>query len=74
MVEATDGLDALKVLLKDKFRLGLIILDLLMPYIDGLEFIRIIKNKPELSNLPIVICSSGESAGLPVNLRFHLIY
>ncbi len=38
------------------------LLDLMMPYIAGLEFIRIIKSKPELSNLPIVICSSVESA------------
>ena len=62
VIEAIDGLDALNILLRDKLRPDLMLLDLMMPYIAGLEFIRIIKSKPELSNLPIVICSSVESA------------
>ena len=61
MIEATDGLDALNILLRDKLRPDLMLVDLMMPYIDGLEFIRIIKSKPELNNLPIMICSSVES-------------
>ena len=61
VIEATDGLDALNLLLKDKLRPDLMLVDLTMPYIDGLEFIRIIKTKPELNNLPILICSSVES-------------
>lgn len=61
MIEAMDGLDALNILLRDKLRPDLMLLDLTMPYIDGLEFIRIIKNKRELNNLPILICSSVES-------------
>ena len=62
VIEAKDGLDALNILLRDKLRPDLMLVDLIMPYIDGLEFIRIIKSKPELSNLPIVICSSVENA------------
>ena len=61
VIEATDGLDALNILLRDKLRPDLMLLDLTMPYIDGLEFIRIIKTKPELNNLPIMICSSVEN-------------
>ncbi|MCH8874159.1 response regulator [candidate division KSB1 bacterium] len=61
VIEAMDGLDALNILLRDKLRPDLMLLDLTMPYIDGLEFIRIIKNKRELNNLPILICSSVES-------------
>jgi len=49
------------ILLKDKLRPDLMLVDLMMPYIDGFEFIRIIKNKPELNNLPILSCSSVES-------------
>jgi len=37
-------------------------LDLKMPHIDGMTFLRIIKNKPEISELPIVICSSVDNA------------
>ncbi len=61
VIEAMDGLDALNILLRDKLRPDLMLVDLMMPYIDGLEFIRIIKSKPELNNLPIMICSSVES-------------
>ena len=61
VIEAMDGLDALNILLRDKLRPDLMLLDLTMPYIDGLEFIRIIKNKRELNNLPLLICSSVES-------------
>jgi len=61
VIEAMDGLDALNILLRDKLRPDMMLLDLTMPYIDGLEFIRIIKNKRELNNLPILICSSVES-------------
>ncbi len=61
VIEAMDGLDALNILLRDKLRPDLMLVDLMTPYIDGLEFIRIIKSKPELNNLPIMICSSVES-------------
>jgi len=37
-------------------------LDLILPHIDGLEFLHIIKSKPGLSELPIVICSSVDNA------------
>ncbi len=61
VIATMDGLDALNILLRDKLRPDLMLVDLMMPYIDGLEFIRIIKSKPELNNLPIMICSSVES-------------
>jgi len=59
--EAEDGLAALYTLLKEKLRPDLIMLDLKMPHIDGMEFLRIIKSKPEISELPIVICSSVDN-------------
>ncbi len=60
--EAEDGLAALNILLKEKLRPDLIMLDLKMPHIDGMGFLRIIKSKPEISELPIVICSSVDKA------------
>ncbi len=76
VIEAMDGLDALNILLRDKLRPDLMLVDLTMPYIDGLEFIRIIKNKPELNNLPIMICSrsgkhSDSSGNCPTWYRRH---
>ena len=60
--EAEDGLAALNIILKEKLRPDLIMLDLIMPHIDGMGFLRIIKSKPEISELPIVICSSVDNA------------
>jgi len=60
--EAEDGLVALNIILKEKLRPDLIMLDLNLPHIDGMEFLRIIKSKPEISELAIVICSSVDNA------------
>ena len=60
--EAEDGLAALNILLKEKLRPDLIMLDLKLQHIDGMGFLRIIKSKPEISELPIVICSSVDNA------------
>lgn len=38
VVEAMDGLDALNILLREKLRPDLMLVDLTMPFIDGLEF------------------------------------
>lgn len=38
---------------------GLILLDLKMPKVDGLEVLRIVKNEPSLRSIPIVILTSS---------------
>ena len=57
ILEAKDGLEALQIILKDSPELDLVILDLLMPYVGGGEILSIIRNKPELNHLPIIICT-----------------
>ncbi len=50
---AADGVEALSKL--DEFQPDIIILDLMMPVMDGFEVIRRIRSMPEFQNLPIII-------------------
>lgn len=53
---AKDGEDCMKIL--ESLRPDIILLDILMPKIDGFEVLRIMKTKNELSNIPIVVLSN----------------
>jgi len=58
---AVDGLDALRQICADDF--DLIILDLLLPEIDGLSVLQRIKSDPRTSDVPVIVLSalSGSS-------------
>ena len=56
LVECTDGYAALGRMLERMPRL--VLLDLTMPRFDGAGFLSIVKSKPELSGLPIIVISS----------------
>ncbi len=55
-VGCTTGLDALKQL--ETFTPDLIITDILMPYISGLELISAIKQQEHLKHVPIIVLST----------------
>jgi CheY-like chemotaxis protein len=64
---ASNGAQALELL--GKHRLCLVILDILMPVMTGVELVEEIRKRPELAALQIVISTSAPSrapAGLPV--------
>ena len=54
--EAGDGLEALDALKKQT--VGLILSDINMPNMDGLEFLTKVKSEPDWKNLPIVMVST----------------
>ncbi len=54
--EAWDGDVALKALKKDKP--DLLILDLMMPRVDGWDILRAVRNDPELKDLPIIVLTA----------------
>jgi two-component system chemotaxis response regulator CheY len=58
-VEASSGFEALKMLPQQQY--DLIITDINMPDINGLELIGFVKNNPRFTNLPIVIVSTERS-------------
>ncbi|MDO8339982.1 MAG: response regulator [Candidatus Burarchaeum sp.] len=57
--QAHEGRDAMKQILE--FRPDLIVLDLMLPGIDGLEICRTVKKDPELKNTIIIIVSATDA-------------
>jgi two-component system chemotaxis response regulator CheY len=59
VVEATNGFDALRLLPRE--RVDLIITDINMPDINGLELISYIRNNPNYRSIPLFIISTESS-------------
>jgi len=66
IIVARDGEEALEILFQDQKestvqqRFGLILLDLKLPKVDGLEVLRQVKNNPETKVIPVVILTSSK--------------
>lgn len=58
VLEAPDGLAALHILLREGIRPDLIVLDLVMPYLTGVEVLSVLRAREEFDRIPIVICTS----------------
>lgn len=59
LFEAANGLEALEML--DKEKVDLVIADLNMPQMDGLEMIHHMKQTPLTSSIPVVVVSTESS-------------
>ena len=59
---AADGQEALKLIQESPDTLSLVLLDLLMPNMNGLELLRIVKADPALQQVPIVVLTSDQAA------------
>jgi CheY-like chemotaxis protein len=67
VVEATNGQEALDILVSMRGpQIGLIVLDLQMPVMDGWQFLKLLGNYVRLASIPVVIVSafSGQMAEL----------
>lgn len=53
---ATDGEECMKIL--KSLKPDLVLLDIVMPKLDGLEVLRRVKASPELSSMPIIVLSN----------------
>ncbi|MCC8138015.1 MAG: EAL domain-containing protein [Clostridiales bacterium] len=60
ILEAENGLEALKILDVYKNRLSLILLDIVMPVMDGYTFLGIIREKEEYSALPVIVVTQSD--------------
>ena len=58
ILEAEDGLEALKIIIPSKQVPNLILLDLMMPCLTGVEFLTIVRGRPEFDQIPIVVCTA----------------
>ncbi len=59
---AADGESALKIIREKGELLSLILLDLLMPGMHGLDLIKILKNDQNLKNIPIIVMTADQEA------------
>ncbi len=59
---AEDGESALKIIRENSARLSLILLDLLMPGIHGLEVLRILQEDPALRHIPVIVLTADHQA------------
>ena len=56
IVEAQDGLDGLRKVTADEFDLALV--DINMPVMDGLKLVHLIRQEPDLAEMPIVVITT----------------
>ena len=61
IIEANNGEDALKILYKKDRLPDIILLDLNMPKLNGIEFLSILKNDNELKYIPTVILTTSNN-------------
>ena len=59
---ASDGAEALTVLREEKDRISLLLLDLMMPAVDGMEVLRIMMSDPALRNIPVIVLTGDQEA------------
>ena len=55
VVVATDGESGLEMMRKEEFCFAFLLLDLLLPGIDGYEVLERIKADPELAKVPVIV-------------------
>ncbi len=61
VTEARDGLDALEIL-SGEYRPDAIVLDMMMPNLDGIGVCRALRGKPETAKIPIIMLSGQPTA------------
>lgn len=59
---ATDGESALQLIRERADTLSLILLDLLMPGMHGMEVLRTLKNDQDLKNIPVIVLTADQEA------------
>jgi len=69
--EAADGREALEMLHRvgSTDPIGVIVMDLQMPGMDGIETTRAVKDNPALRQIPIILLSSAGALGSPDEMR-----
>jgi putative two-component system response regulator len=60
VIEAENGSDALDKLKKDS-GINLILLDIMMPIVDGIEFLKIFRSDMANSHIPVIVLSTDDS-------------
>jgi putative two-component system response regulator len=68
VLEAENGSEALSIL-KDNSDVDVILLDILMPVLDGKEFLKIFRSEPANEKIPVIVLSTDDTQkGTVLNL------
>lgn len=59
IIEADNGIEAIKILAKEA--VDVLVVDWQMPVMNGIELVRVLRDKPEFDNLPIVMVSCWDN-------------
>ena len=59
---ASDGSETLEMVKSHKDDLAIVLLDLQMPKISGIEILKVMKTEDELKNIPVVVMTADQSA------------
>ncbi|GEM_PF-250650 len=57
-LEAENGKEALKLLIKSKSNIDVILLDIMMPLMDGMTFLKRIRNSADYEKMPVIMLTS----------------
>ncbi|MBE0497951.1 MAG: response regulator [Campylobacterales bacterium] len=60
VLEAKNGEDGLKIL-KSRTDINLILLDIIMPIMNGIEMLKIVRSDESLSNIPVIVLTTDET-------------
>ncbi|MGN1414439.1 MAG: EAL domain-containing protein [Anaerovoracaceae bacterium] len=71
VLEAGNGMDALDILKRHKDSISLILLDVMMPVMDGYTFLDRVKEDAALSSIPIIVTTQSDSEGDEVSALAH---
>ena len=71
ILEAENGQQALDILLRDPASIALILLDVMMPVMDGYTFLDIIKKDPQLCLVPVIVMTQSSSEDAEITALSH---
>lgn len=67
ILEAANGKEALDIVYKNSSHINVILLDVIMPVMDGREFLRLKQKDISIANIPVVIITSDDSPQQQIN-------
>lgn len=68
VVTAVNGIEALHILKEDSDDIIMILLDMLMPEMDGKEFLSYKNSMPRVADIPVIIISTEANESLQINM------
>jgi len=60
VLEATNGMDALDILKKDT-NIDIVLLDIIMPIMGGIDFLKVARSDDQMKSLPIIVLTTDET-------------